>query len=100
MAYQIVTTPAARRAIKKLPLNARNHLIKATTVLSDNPHQGQQLQKRWRFLRSFHTRFQGTDYRVVYEIDSKRKLVIIRFAASRENFYRKLHEMKLRTFTR
>lgn len=99
MAYQLVTVPATRRVLKKLPRNVRKHLINKVQILVENPHYGEQLEGHWRFLRALHTRYKGTDYRVVYEVDNTTKQIIIRFTASRENFYRRLREMKLKPLT-
>jgi mRNA-degrading endonuclease RelE of RelBE toxin-antitoxin system len=99
MAYELVTVPAARRALKKLPLAVRKHLIDAIQPLIENPYLGDQLQSSWRFLRSFHTVYRRTHYRIAYEIDKKNQRVIIRSAASRENFYKELRRLKLKPLT-
>jgi mRNA-degrading endonuclease RelE of RelBE toxin-antitoxin system len=99
MAYQLVTIPSARRALKKLPLAVRKHLIDAIQPLTENPQIGDQLQGNWRFLRSFHTVYRRTDYRIAYEVDKKNNQIIIRFAASRENFYKELRRLKLKPLT-
>ncbi len=100
MVYQLVTLPATRRALRHLPRDVRVHLVEALQVLATNPLFGEPLEQAWHFLRSFHTRFKGTDYRVVYEVDEARQQIILRYAASRENFYRKLHAMKLKPLRR
>lgn len=97
MEYQLVTVPPARRALKKLPRDVRQHLLEAAQALRSQPYKGEQLRQELRFLHSFHTVYRRTHYRVIYEIDEKNKQVLIRYAASRENFYRSLHEMKLKS---
>ena len=96
MTYQLVTVPTARRALKRLPLPVRKHLIDAIAVLASDPLHGEQLGGQWRFLRSFHTVYRRTHYRVVYEVDKKNKEVVIRHADTRENFYRTLRQLKLK----
>jgi len=97
MPYQVVTVPAARRALKKLPKPVRKHIVKAVKPLATKPYLGERLEDQWRFLRSFHTVYRRTHYRVAYEVDEKRKEVIVRVARTRENFYRSLRKMKLKS---
>ena len=94
--FELVTVPSARRSLKKLPLPVRKHLLKATRILSSNPRHGEQLKDQWKYLRSFHTFFRRTHYRVVYEVNEKTKEVIIRYVATRENFYRSLRKLGLK----
>jgi len=96
MRYQLVTVPAARRALKKLPRDVRKHLVEAMQVLVTQPYTGKRLEDRWRFLHAVHTVYRRTHYRIVYQVDESQKQIIIRFAASRENFYRKLQKVKLK----
>ena len=100
MAYQLVTLPVVRRSLRRLPSDVRAHLIEAMQVLCTQPLYGEALKQEWHFLRSFHTRYKGTDYRVVYEVDERGQQIILRYAASRENFYRKLHAMNLKPVRR
>jgi mRNA-degrading endonuclease RelE of RelBE toxin-antitoxin system len=97
--YQLVTVPSARRSLKKLSLPVRRHILKAIQTLENNPNYGEQLEGQWRFLRSFHTVYRRTHYRIVYEVDKSNKQVIIRFAASRENFYRPLLQLKMKSLS-
>ena len=53
--YQFVTLPPARRALRKLPIPIRKHIIDAVQVLAENPHHGEKLEGQFRFLRSLHT---------------------------------------------
>lgn len=100
MPYTLITLPSSRKALKKLPRTIRQELIKALQVLRDNPLQGEPLQGEFAFLRSFHFRFQTTEYRVVYEVIEKQQEIAIRHAATRENFYKQLKEMKLQPLNR
>lgn len=97
MAYQLFTLPLARRALKKLPKTVRQHLVNEVSTLAKNPHQHDVLEGQWRFLRSFHLVFKRTHYRVVYEINESKKQIYIHYAATRENFYRTLRRLKLKS---
>lgn len=94
--YQLLTVPSGRRAIKKLPPPIRRHIVDIIQLLTKDPYYGEQLEGQWRFLRSLHTVYMRTHYRVVYEVDENLKQIIIRFAASRENFYRTLRQLQMK----
>ena len=96
MVYTLLTTPAAHKSFKKLPKHIAHALIEALAVLAENPLEGQQLSGRYHFLRSFHWRYQGTQYRVVYQVDTVKSEILIHHAATRENFYRVLDQLKLK----
>ena len=96
MAYQRVTVPAARKSFKKLPKRVRQALIERLDTLKSNLHSGEQLERPWHMFRSVHAVLKGIHYRAVYEVDLQNQLVIIRYAASRENFYKELRRLKLK----
>lgn len=75
--YELFTTPAGKRALKQLPREVKSHLLKHLEPLKSNPHLGQPLEGQYRFLRSLHTQFAGTQYRVVYEIDERERAVVV-----------------------
>ena len=97
--YIIVTTPRARKILKKLPLSIRKHLIESLQVLETKPLTGQNLKGYDSTIRSFHTRYKGTDYRVIYELSPKERKITIRYAGTRENFYKQFtHYMRNHIF--
>ena len=91
--YQRVITPSGKRSIKKLPRNVRTALIEATKILEKNPIAGERLSGVLHFLYSFHFKFQNVHYRVAYTINTGKRLVVIHFANTRENFYEKLRRI-------
>ena len=89
--YTIYTTPKGRRVLKKLPKAVRVHLVRKLQVLKTNPSKkGERLEGELRCVPSFHTRYKGTEYRVIYEVHEPYCTVTVHYAASRENFYRQL----------
>lgn len=92
MSYTLYTTSTGQRSLRKLPEATRKHLLKKLQKLRQEPLSGRQLQGELHYLRSLHTRIQAADYRIAYEVDSKQKHVVIHYAATRENFYRKLRK--------
>jgi len=97
MAYQLEITSAGRRAAKKLPKKVRQAIVSKSQVLKTNPLAGEKLRGKYHFLRSFHLSLKGTQYRVIYEIDKKKQKIYIRYADSRENLYRDLDKMGLKS---
>jgi mRNA-degrading endonuclease RelE of RelBE toxin-antitoxin system len=97
--HTILSTPSARRSLKKLPKSVKKHLLKELQILKHNPTKGEKLNPPLGFLRSLHTRFKNSDYRVVYEVIQvidKKNEILVHFAASRENFYKQLLRLNLK----
>lgn len=99
MSYGLYTTPSGRKSLKKLSKSVRKHLLKAVTDIGNNPQQHPKLRTPWTFLRSFHTRYQNSDYRIVYEIITTKKQIVVHYADTRENFYQKLRRLRLKPET-
>lgn len=95
MTYTIVTVPTARKSLKKLPKPIQKSLIEKLSVLKTDTNAGEQLERPFQAFRSFHTAIVGTQYRVVYEVDPHNQQIIVRYAATRENFYKQLRQLKL-----
>lgn len=93
MAHQLVVTPSAKRAFKKLPRGTREELLDATAVLETDPHAGERLSGPLHFLYSFHFKYLNVEYRVAYTIDDTKKQIVVHFAHTRENFYEKLRRL-------
>ncbi len=91
--FQRVITPSAKRSLKKLPLKLREELINTTKILEKYPLTGEKLTGSLDFLYSFHFKYNSVHYRVAYTINRKQKIIIIHFAAKRENFYEKLRAL-------
>ncbi|MFH1894415.1 MAG: type II toxin-antitoxin system RelE/ParE family toxin [Patescibacteria group bacterium] len=91
--HQIVITPSAKRAAKKLPKNIRKEIINHSQKLKENPYLGEKLSSSLHFLYSFHVKVKGTEYRLAYTIDNAQEIVIIHLVGPRENFYEKLKRL-------
>ena len=91
--YKRFVTPSGKRSLKKLPKDICEALLKATKILETNPHAGEKLSGPLHFLYSFHFKINATAYRAAYTIDNDKKIVIIHFAHTRENFYEKLRRL-------
>lgn len=91
--YRSVITPSAERAIKKLPRAVREEIFRASAALESNPYSAEQLSGPLSFLRSLHVKVKNVAYRVAYEVDEEKQLIIVHLAHSRENFYEKLRRL-------
>lgn len=91
--YQRVITPSAKRFLKKLSRKVREDIISATEILEINPYAGEKLSGALHFLYSFHFKSNNVEYRAAYTINQERKLIIVHFAHTRENFYQKLRRI-------
>lgn len=96
MTYTLNIDKPALTLFKKLPKQIQCLLIEKAQVLTTNPHAGEPLKGKYRLLRSLHLSLHGTAYRIIYQVFHQSETVVIRLAASRENIYRKLDEMKLK----
>lgn len=91
--YRRVITPSAKRSLKRLPIQTREDLIIATEILETVPYSGKKLSGLLYLLYSFHFKSRGIEYRVGYTIDNNQRSVIIHFAGTRENFYKRLERL-------
>lgn len=96
MPHEIVIVRAADRRLRKLPMQVREHLVKATHVLRTHPLAGKPLEGELRAFRCLRTVYRRTHYRVVYQVQSPPPQVIIRAVGTRQNFYRELQIQKLK----
>jgi mRNA-degrading endonuclease RelE of RelBE toxin-antitoxin system len=97
MEYAIVTTSSGRRFIHKLPKSVKPYLLKEIQKLRLNPQKGEQLGGEFRPLRSLHLIYRGTQYRVVYYLNNKGKEVVVHYINTRENFYKKLRRLNIKS---
>ncbi len=91
--YRLFFEPAAFRIFKKLPPDVKGHLKEQAAVLAHDPLQGEQLKGKHRLLRSLHTSYKGTAYRIIYQVITQSETVLIRLADKRENIYKRLEHM-------
>ena len=96
MGYELLTTTSARRSLKRLPRQIRQHIIQVAQKIGIDPFQAKQLDRPWTFLRSWHTVYRRTHYRLVYEVDKRHQRVFIHFVGTRERFYKQLMRLKLK----
>lgn len=92
--WRVFITPAAERALKKLPNSVRYFVEnKVPSLLKLNPFVGDQLSGPLSWLRSFHFAVSGKPYRVAYSVDAKSRKVIIHFVGYRGGFYERIRRL-------
>ena len=85
--YQIVISPIAKRALKKLSLNIRQRLDNAILTLSQNPRPPgvKALQGSKGLLR-----LRVGKYRIIYKVEDERLMVIVIQVGHRREVYRNI----------
>ena len=84
MRYSIQIKKSALKELQKLPKNDRPRLIAAIDQLAEQPHTGKVLKGDFSGLR----RLRVGNYRVIYEIDEGKILVLVLRVAHRKRSYR------------
>ncbi len=84
MKYQLFFTEQAKKDFARLPPVIHNRLTKALEIISANPYLGKALKGELHGLRSYRM----GDYRIIYEIHSKKIIVIILKIGHRKDVYR------------
>jgi mRNA-degrading endonuclease RelE of RelBE toxin-antitoxin system len=97
MTYTLNIDKPALALFKKLPKSVQAVLIEKAQVLKTKPTVGAPLKGKYRHLRSLHLTIEGAAYRIIYQIFQKSETIVVRLAATRENIYRKLDEMKVKS---
>ncbi len=93
--YTIHFGPAACRLFKKLPQDVQEKLVEEMRILETQPAAGMPLKGKYHLFRSLHLNYKGSAYRIIYQVFAEAEMIVIRLAATRENLYRKLDEMKV-----
>ena len=96
MLYVVTVTSPAYRMLRKLPPQVRKHLVTCAQTLPGDPLAGQQLEGKLAAFRSLHTTYNGTHYRIIYEVDDLHREIVVLAVGPRENLYDRLRRMKLK----
>ena len=84
MRYSIQIKKSALKELQKLPEPDRPRLIAAIDQLAEHPHAGKLLKGDLSGLRRLRV---GT-YRIIYEVDDGKVLILVLRVAHRKNIYR------------
>jgi mRNA interferase RelE/StbE len=86
--YDVLISHEAEKYYKKLDRNTKQRVNKAISSLSKEPLSGFHIKKLWGELQGKH-RYAIGDIRIVYEVDTKNKIVKIKAIKSRGDVYKK-----------
>lgn len=86
MNYRIEFERRALRQIKKLPPQICRKVMGKIRTLQEFPYRYPLLSTAFSKLRKVVVGASGGEYRIIYALDSKLKLISIIFVGSRENF--------------
>lgn len=86
-AYQIEFTKSAKKEFDKLPESAQDKVLEAVKLLSVNPYSDLLQVKKMRGA-DFLYRLRVGDYRIIYEVQNKKLIIIIIKIGHRRDVYR------------
>jgi mRNA interferase RelE/StbE len=86
MVYRVLLTPAARRQLSKLPPEARKQLAPVLDRLADEPRPPGVVSLKG---TAQAYRVRDGDYRVLYEVDDHKHIVIVYRIGDRRDVYRR-----------
>ena len=94
MSYRIAITRAAAKQVKALPKGARQRVSEAVSALADEPrpHGIKTLDAKKKLYR-----LRVGSYRVVYQVQDARLVVLVVRVGDRKEVYRRLDDLLRRT---
>lgn len=91
MQYTIKAVNPIKKDIKKLHPKVvkliQDHYL---AVIKKDPYQPENLSGKFSNLKSYHFKYIGIDYRIIYQIFENEKIVRLLMIGTRENLYKKL----------
>ena len=89
--YQIRALTAVKKDLKRLDKPVRAAIEKDHfPAIQNAPDAGDVLHQDLEGLRSYHFSQHGTQYRIVYEVHVRERLVVVLMIGTRENFYERV----------
>ena len=89
--YQIKAINPFKQDVKKLQPKViqliQEHYL---PLIKEDPYQSENLSNKFSNLKSYHFKYIGVDYRIIYQIFEDEKIIRLLMIGSRENFYKKL----------
>ena len=84
MSYRVLTPKSVYKQINKLPFSVSDSVISKLQALQENPRPAGSLKMHG----SEGWRIRLGDYRLIYDIDDRQKLVVVRRVGHRREIYR------------
>jgi addiction module RelE/StbE family toxin len=92
--HEVELTQRVQRAIRKLDKPLQKMFREKIAQIAEDPYTAEPLTQDLKGWWSFHFTRRRVDYRIIYWIYRKEKLVLVGLAGSRENIYKELRKMK------
>jgi len=86
MRFDVQLTNTAQKELKRLPPKVKRQAVNALDVLENSPRAGSPLRQQLKGYWSYHT----GNYRIVYEIDDEKKVILVSHIKHRKNVYRNM----------
>ncbi|MCK4798885.1 MAG: type II toxin-antitoxin system mRNA interferase toxin, RelE/StbE family [Spirochaetes bacterium] len=89
--YTIKAVNPVKQDIKKLHPKVANLIQEHyLSIIKEDPYEAGNLSGKFSSLKSYHFKYIGVDYRIIYQIFENEKIVRLLMIGARENFYKKL----------
>ena len=89
--YKIKAVKPIKQDIKKIhpkvAVLIQEHYL---PIIKEDPYQAESLSGKFSGLKSYHFKYIGIDYRIIYQIFEDEKIIRLLMIGTRENFYKKL----------
>lgn len=89
--YRIKSISAVKKDIRKLDKELQRIIEEKYFVdIEEDPFKAVPLSREFKGLWSYHFKYEGTQYRIVYEIYPEDQIVLVIMVGTREMFYQAL----------
>jgi addiction module RelE/StbE family toxin len=86
--YRVVAHSRVRQDLKRLDRDLGAQILGVHfSAIEEQPYRGHALSHDLKGLWSYHFRYRGTDYRIVYEVLPEERVVLIVMVGAREGVY-------------
>lgn len=92
--HRVELTQRVQRAIQKLDKPLQKIFREKIAQIAEDPYIAEPLTQDLKGWWSFHFTHKRVDYRIIYRIYKKEKLVLVGLAGSRENIYKELRRIR------
>lgn len=90
MSYVLKIQKSVTKDLRKLENELREKVLRELATLEESPFAGERLHGKLSRFYSLHFNHNGVQYRLAYEVDPRKKVVLVLLVGPRENFYQKL----------
>lgn len=89
--YEIKAVAPVKKDLRRLHSKVveliRDHHL---NLIKEDPYQAENLSGKFSSLKSYHFKYLGIDYRIIYQVFEDEKIVRLLMIGSRKNLYKRL----------